>query len=108
MFLHPNAKSISERFSRQVLKCFIMLLTCWAALGPAPAARAQVGSTLAEVNGSVRDESGGSVGKATITLRDVSTNPKFSNNSGSVRDLCSGVAEFTHNLVSMRRTHGWI
>jgi len=108
MHLHLNANLISERFSRCVLKCFFPFLACWMMLGTARATPAQVGSTLAQLNGTVRDESGGSVGKATITLRDVSTNPKFSNNSGSVRDLCSAVAEFTHNLVSMRRTHGWI
>jgi hypothetical protein len=103
-----NASLISEPLPRRILRCFFLFLACCMALSPARTVRAQVGSTLAQVNGSVRDESGGSVGKATITLRDVSTNPKFSNNSGSVRDLCSGVAEFTHNLVSMRRTHGWI
>src|SRR6266478_10115894 len=99
MFLGLNVSPNSERFLRRGLEFLFLLLACWMVFGAARTARAQVGSTLAQLNGSVRDESGGSVGKATITLRDVSTNPKFSNNSGSVRDLCSGVAEFTHNLV---------
>jgi hypothetical protein len=76
-------------------------------LDPVRIARAQVGVTWAQLNGTVRDESIGFVDKATIILRDMNTNPKFSSNSGSVRDLYSGVVEFTHNLVFMRRNHEW-
>jgi len=46
---------------------------------------AQVGGTAAQLNGSVRDESGGSVAKATITLRETETNRTYtavSNDNG--------------------------
>src|SRR5712692_2954918 len=77
MFLDLNASPISEGFPRRVLKCLFLFLAYWMVLGPARTARAQVGSTLAQLNGTVRDESGGSVGKATITLRDVNTNQAY-------------------------------
>jgi hypothetical protein len=38
---------------------------------------AQVGGSAAQLNGSVRDESGGSVAKATITLRETETNRTY-------------------------------
>ena len=38
---------------------------------------AQVGASSAQLNGAVRDESGGSVAKATVTLRDTSTNRTY-------------------------------
>jgi hypothetical protein len=38
---------------------------------------AQVGGSAAQLNGSVRDESGGSVAKATITLRETQTNRTY-------------------------------
>jgi outer membrane receptor protein involved in Fe transport len=38
----------------------------------------QVGGTAAQLNGAVRDESGGSVAKATITVRDTETNRTYS------------------------------
>src|SRR5258708_25888755 len=74
MFLGLNASPISERFPRRVLKCLFLFLAYWMVLGPARTAQAQVGSTLAQLNGTVRDESGGSPGKNTITLRAVKTN----------------------------------
>ncbi len=77
MFLDLNASPISEGFPRRVLKCLFLFLAYWMVLGPARTAQAQVGSTLAQLNGTVRDESGGSVGKATITLRDVNTNQAY-------------------------------
>jgi len=77
MFLGLNASPISERFPRRVLKYVFLFLAYWMVLGPARTAQAQVGSTLAQLNGTVRDESGGSVGKATITLRDVNTNQAY-------------------------------
>jgi len=46
---------------------------------------AQVGGSAAQLNGSVRDESGGSVAKATITLRETETNRTYtalSNDNG--------------------------
>jgi uncharacterized membrane protein len=76
-----NNSGISDRFFRQVLNCFLMLFAGWMVLGPARTARAQVGSTLAQLNGTVRDASGGSVGKATITLRDVNTNKAYTASS---------------------------
>lgn len=39
---------------------------------------AQVGGSAAQLNGSVRDQSGGSVAKATITLRETETNRTYS------------------------------
>lgn len=40
-------------------------------------ADAQVTTALAQLNGTVRDQSGGTVGKATVTLRDVGTNRSY-------------------------------
>jgi outer membrane receptor protein involved in Fe transport len=77
MFLGLNVSPNSERFLRRGLEFLFLLLACWMVFGPARTARAQVGSTLAQLNGTVRDESGGSVGKATITLRDVNTNQAY-------------------------------
>ena len=51
----------------------------------APRAFAQVGASTAQLNGSVRDESGGSVAKANIVLRDTETNRTYtavSNDNG--------------------------
>src|SRR5438552_17848541 len=45
----------------------------------------QVGASVAQLNGSVRDESGGSVAKAAITLRETETNRTYaavSNDNG--------------------------
>ncbi len=46
---------------------------------------AQVGASVAQLNGTIRDESGGTIAKATITLREVDTNRTYSavsNDSG--------------------------
>ncbi len=37
----------------------------------------QVGASVAQLNGSVRDESGGTVAKATITARETETNRTY-------------------------------
>src|SRR5216684_1784233 len=53
--------------------------------GLAKPACAQVGGSAAQLNGSVRDESGGSVAKASITLRETETNRTYtavSNDNG--------------------------
>lgn len=44
----------------------------------APRASAQVGASSAQLNGTVRDASGGAVAKAAITLREVETNRSYS------------------------------
>ncbi|HSB18047.1 MAG TPA: TonB-dependent receptor [Bryobacteraceae bacterium] len=46
-------------------------------LGVASSAFAQVGATVAQLNGTVRDETGAVVVKATITLRDLGTNRTY-------------------------------
>ncbi len=58
----------------------IMILCGWA-----KPAFSQGGASAAQLNGTVRDASGGSVAKATLTLRDVSTNRRYtavSNDNG--------------------------
>ena len=64
-----------------------LLSVLWAVvwMGWANPSLAQVGGSGAQLNGSVRDESGGSVAKASITLREVETNRTYTtvaNDSG--------------------------
>jgi outer membrane receptor protein involved in Fe transport len=46
--------------------------------GLAPHAWAQVGASLAQLNGTVKDATGGSVGKASVTARETDTNRSYS------------------------------
>ncbi len=67
------------RSGRLVFLLFVVFL------GSAVSAFAQVGASTAQLNGSVRDESGGAVVKAAITLREMDTNRVYtatSNDAG--------------------------
>ncbi len=66
--------------SMLILWVAIVMVACLA-----PHAAAQVGASAAQLNGSVKDESGGSVAKTSITLRETETNRTYtavSNESG--------------------------
>ena len=54
----------------------VVILGSWA-----KPAYSQVGASAAQLNGAVRDESGGSVAKATVTLRDTGTNRTYTTQS---------------------------
>jgi hypothetical protein len=56
----------------------ILLITLAIMICPAPRAAAQVGASLAQLNGTVKDASGGFIAKASITLRDTETNRSYS------------------------------
>jgi outer membrane receptor protein involved in Fe transport len=60
------------RFSLLAVLAFVVLLGC------AIPVLAQVGASTAQLNGTVLDESGGAVNKATVTLREMSTNQLYS------------------------------
>jgi hypothetical protein len=55
----------------------IMWVTLAMIVCPAPRALAQVGASTAQLNGSVRDESGGSVAKTNVILRETETNRTY-------------------------------
>src|SRR5713226_6722518 len=68
--------------------------------GLAKPSLAQVGGSAAQLNGAVRDESGGTVAKATITLRETETNRTYtaiSNDNGLyvIASLPAGRYELT-------------
>ena len=66
--------------SMLILSVAFVMVACLA-----PRASAQVGGSAAQLNGSVKDESGGSVAKTSITLREADTNRTYtavSNDSG--------------------------
>ncbi len=76
--------------------------------GWARPAFAQVG--VAQLNGSVRDDSGGSVAKATITLREVETNRTYtavSNDTGLyvLANLLPGRYELTVEATGFAKIH---
>lgn len=56
----------------------ILCVTTVLVAGLAPCAWAQSGASLAQLNGTVKDESGGSVAKAAIALRETETNRTYS------------------------------
>jgi outer membrane receptor protein involved in Fe transport len=75
----------------------------------APGAFAQVGASTAQVNGSVRDETGGSVAKANIVLRDTETNRTYtavSNDNGLfvIANLPPGHYDLTTEAPGFGRT----
>jgi hypothetical protein len=75
----------------------------------APVAFAQVGASTAQVNGSVRDETGGSVAKANIVLRDTETNRTYtavSNDNGLfvIANLPPGHYDLTTEAPGFGRT----
>src|SRR5215813_3747269 len=64
-----------------LILCAILGLVTWLA----PRAAGQAGTGYAQLNGTVRDESGGLVAKASISLRETETNrtyTAFSNDNG--------------------------
>ena len=70
---------------------------------------AQVGGSAAQLNGSVRDESGGSVAKATITLRETGTNRTYtavSNDNGLyvIASLPAGRYELTTEATGFAKS----
>jgi hypothetical protein len=74
-----------------------------------PRAHAQVGASTAQLNGSVRDESGGSVPKANIVLRETETNRTYtamSNDNGLfvVANLPPGHYELTTEASGFGRS----
>ena len=58
-----------------------LLLVLALALGGAASLSAQVGSGTAQLSGTVRDESGGAVAGAVVSIRDVDTNRSFTTNA---------------------------
>src|SRR6266481_2953921 len=77
--------------------------------GLAKPACAQVGGSAAQLNGSVRDESGGSVAKASITLRETETNRTYtavSNDNGLyvIANLPPGRYELTTEAPGFGRS----
>jgi hypothetical protein len=75
----------------------------------ANSAFSQVGASLAQLNGTVRDASGGSVAKASITLREVDTNRKYSavsNENGSyvLPSLPSGLYELVAEATGFSKS----
>ena len=70
---------MKRHFAVLALLAFVVLLGC------AIPASAQVGSSSAQLNGTVLDESGGAVNKASVTLREMDTNHLYTsatNDSG--------------------------
>jgi Carboxypeptidase regulatory-like domain/TonB dependent receptor len=90
-------------------------LAVWAILGImilsglAKSAFSQGGASAAQLNGAVRDASGGSVAKASLTLRDVSTNRTYtavSNDSGLyvIPNLPPGSYELTTEATGFAKS----
>jgi len=65
-------------------RCSAILVCALALLFSANAAFAQVSAAEAQLNGSVRDQTGSMVAKASITLRNVDTNQAYKTTSNSV------------------------
>src|SRR5215471_8281017 len=78
MSWRPNRNPVCARLVARAISLFLAACGVWAALYLAPPIQAQVGSTVAQLNGTVRDESGGVVAKANVTLHDVNTNQSYS------------------------------
>jgi len=62
--------------STVILSVCLGLLSC-----VSPGGLAQVGASLAQLNGTVKDPSGGSIAKASVTLRETETNRTYSTNT---------------------------
>src|SRR5713101_1311867 len=89
--------------------CLLTVLGVVLVGGSARPAFSQAGASNAQLNGSVRDESGGSVAKATITLRGTDTNRTYtavSNDSGLyvIANLPPGRYELTTEAPGFARS----
>lgn len=108
MSLRLSRRPIFEWFLRLTLNGLLMMLGCWMGMCAVLEARAQVGITLAQLNGTVRDVSGGSVGKAMVALRDVNTNKVYTASSTDtgfyiVPDIIPGQFELTVEYAGFAR-----